>query len=275
MKRIKIACAVHGILILIAIGMLIAEWALTGTVCADSRKSGVAIILVNIALSGLWIYRFYTPSEKTVQSYRKEYKDILEDAFSAKEEQGYKRKLYFAIYQYNQNRQQLAIRTLNALLPKCKNEKDRYAVLLFLALNFDELGDKATAIELYEQINRFDPNRSRVWSNLGLLYLGRGEFTNAVLAYQKSIQCDTSNPYAYNNLASALIKMGEFEKAIPYAKQALLLKSNLCAASNALAVCYSVLKNKDEANKYFKISLANGVDAAELRSAIRLYNEEI
>jgi tetratricopeptide (TPR) repeat protein len=61
----------------------------------------------------------------------------------------------------------------------------------------------------------------------------------------------------------------QYEKAIPFALKAHELKRNLTPATNSLAICYSVLGEKELANKYFKISVSNGVNAEGLSRTIK------
>ena len=58
------------------------------------------------------------------------------------------------------------------------------------------------------------------------------------------------------------------------AKKALELKGNLYQASNALAIAYLAMGDIPNCDKYFRISVANGVDAKDLRSAMNQYKTE-
>jgi tetratricopeptide (TPR) repeat protein len=146
---------------------------------------------------------------------------------------------------------------------------------MFDALCYSDMGLNQKAIDSYKAILSFDPKSSTVWSNIGLLYVKEGKNTEAEEAYKKAIELNGENPYPYNNLGTLYLKELRYDEAIEAALAALERKNNMYQASNTLAIAYTLMGEFDLADKYFKISVANGVDAEGLRSTIDRYCEEL
>ena len=233
---------------------------------------GIMAILI---VSGISFYRALTVKRKIAYKiYENDYKEYLSDAFVGVKNAVNRNELMKAIHFYNTDQYYPAIKILEKLSKNAKTNEDRFAAMMFLALTYTEMGGTVNAIALYNEIIKIYPRKSTVWSNLGLIYANIGNFKKAREAYNFALECNPENPYSYANIANLLIKEGKFAESIPYAKKALELKGNLYQASNALAIAYLAMGDIPNCDKYFRISVANGVDAKDLRSAMNQYKTE-
>ena len=268
--KIIIGVVIALILPIICIGMIISEVQSTGTLSSRGIIMSAVILLSEIS----FCIKYFGPIVKmkgrsAPKNYEEIYRDIISDAFVSDDQKKDRAQLIDAIRLYNQDKFNSSLLKLSALMPKCTNDKEKYAVMIFTALNFTDGGATDSAIDVYKNILEFRNDSSTVYSNLGILYNSKGDLKNALDSYKKAVECDPDNPYAYNNIASVFLRNAEYDKAIPFAIKALELKSNLTAASNSLAICYSVLGDKELADKYFKISVTNGVNAEKLSRTIK------
>lgn len=267
-KKIVLGIILASVVPIIAACLIINEILSQGSVADSSILIAVALIAGDIS----FCIRYFSPILKrgSVQrKYDEVYRDIISEAFIKKDQEQDRAKLIKAISLYNANKFNSSISVLNSLLPKCTSDSEKYAVLLFTALSLTDSSAYEAAIDVYLEILKFNTSSSTVYSNLGLLYTNLGDLKNALDAYKKAVECDPDNPYAYNNIATVFIRNAEYEKAIPFALKAHELKRNLTPATNSLAICYSVLGEKELANKYFKISVSNGVNAEGLSRTIK------
>lgn len=267
-KKIILGIILASVIPIIVACLIINEILSFGTVESRSIILAAAFIAGDIS----FCIRYFSPIMKrgSVQrKYDEVYRDVISDAFTGEDRKKERADLIKAISLYNANKFNASISLLNSLLPKCTSDREKYAVLLFTALSLTDSSAYEAAIDIYLEILKFNTSSSTVYSNLGLLYTNLGDLKNALDAYKKAVECDPDNPYAYNNIATIFIRNAEYEKAIPFAIKAYEIKSNLTPATNSLAICYSVLGEKDLANKYFKISVSNGVNAEGLSRTIK------
>ena len=202
------------------------------------------------------------------ENYRAVYADKIRSAFSEKGKQKLLEKLLQGIALYNNNRLEKALKKFKKLKEKCETRDEYAAVLLFIAKTYEDMGYPELELQTYKELLTHDQENSTAWSNMGLVYQARGDADEAIACYEKAIEYKKDNPYAYNNLAATHYRNGNYERAIPYAEQALKLKSNLYQASNTLCLCYCALGRREECRKYFKISVAGGAKAKDLKAAL-------
>ena len=232
-------------------------------------------ILTTFIISLVFFYCRLTENRRiTYKVYENDYKEYLSGAFVGVANKKNKNELMKAIHLYNQDQYYPAIKILEPLAKKAKTNEDKFAAMMFLALTYTEMGGAVNAIALYNEIIKIYPRKSTVWSNLGLIYANMGNFKKAREAYNYALECNPDNPYSYANISNLLIKEGEFEEAIPYGKKALEIKGNLYQASNALSIAYLAIGDIQNSEKYFRISVANGVNAKDLRAAMEQYKTE-
>ena len=204
--------------------------------------------------------------KRSMEFYANHYAAELGNAFADREWQ--RQNLIFCYRLYNENRMDACGRTLGKLWQECRTDEDRRAVLLLRALCLTETGAVDAAIESYHLLLRFAPDYSVALSNLGLLLMRRGKFQGAEEFLRRSLKSDPSNPQAYHNLGTVCYRMGRIEEAISLLENALKLKANLYQAAATLALCHTVRGNDGDAERYYNIAVANGQDAAKLRSVM-------
>ncbi len=246
----------------------------TGTIDAIIAIECLGILII-FTVTLISFYRNLTVKTRIRYAvYENDYKEYLDGAFVGIANKKNRQELMKAIHLYNTDQHYSAVKILENLAKRAKTDKDKFASMMFLALVYTEMGGTVNAISLYNEIIKIYPKKSTVWSNLGLIYTNIGNFKKAREAYNTAIECNPENPYSYANIANLLIKEGEFQAAIPYGKKALEYKGNLYQASNALAIAYLAVGDIESSEKYFRISVANGVNAKDLRTAMEQYKTD-
>ena len=266
-------CALSFMLVAATILMIVLAIGYANTSSIDSVIAIECLgILLIFTVSLISFCRRLTENRKIAYKvYENDYSEYISGAFVGLANVKNRNELLKAIQLYNADQYFPAIKILENLAKKAKTDKDKFAAMMFLALTYTEMGGAANAIALYNEIIKIYPRKSTVWSNLGLIYTNLGNFKKAREAYNFAVECNPENPYSYANIANLLIKEGEFAEAIPYGKKALEFKGNLYQASNALAIVYLAIGDTENSEKYFKISVANGVNAKDLRAAMEQY----
>ena len=261
-----IAYALMIILMLVAIGLFVAQTAENGWVVDkfDAIKFGILMVGIVLGLVRL-IGKTGSPS---LRQYEKSFAKEIGSAFSAPDQKRQRRALLTAIDRYNRNKFNGAAARLNALRRECRSNDDYNAVLLFLALTYTDAGCIDDAIATYEELLKFSPAHSTAWSNLGLLYRKQGNYDKAISCYENGIKYDQSNPYAWNNLAIAHLSASDWKKVIPPALHALSIKADMYQAESALCVAYFAMGDKQNSKKYFDSAVLHGEQAHKLRSVL-------
>lgn len=227
-----------------------------------TKAGSVALVLL---LSFLKIRHKSSPFNSYI--YRDFYKKIIGDAF--RNDPRAMKLLTNAITDYNYNKFEKAIRTLDVLLDRhCADSSEFSAVLMFKALCLSESGQKNAAAECYEQLLFHDYSNSTVWSNLGLIYADLGKMQKAEQAYENAITYDPESPSAYTNFSVLLLHKGDAEKALKYSEKALELDPKLNQAASAAAVASQLLGDEEKLQKYKKLHTLNGGNARELEQTL-------
>lgn len=194
------------------------------------------------------VIRYTRNRKKSRKLFEEQYKDILKDAFvNNKKEYDV---LMDCIFLYNDDKPGKAIKALNKLLNRCSSHHDRTAVLMFLALCYEEKKDIAHAIECYEKVLHTNMMNSTAWSNLGRLYADTERTEDALNAYQQALQCDPDNAYAYCNMAALFYRNGSYEKGLEYGLKAYELDSNLKECASVISLSAAELGNGELARKF-------------------------
>lgn len=221
-------------------------------------KAGSAALVLLLAL--LRIRPKTTPFDSLI--YRDLYKKIIGGAF--RNDPRAMRLLTNAITDYNYNKFEKAIGTLDVLLDRhCADSSEFSAVLMFKALCLSESGQKNAAAECYEQLLFHDYSNSTAWSNLGLIYTDLGKMQQAEQVYEKAITYDPESPSAYTNFSVLLLHKGDAEKALEYSEKALELDPKLNQAASAAAIASQLLGDEEKLQKYKKLHVLNGGNARE------------
>lgn len=141
---------------------------------------------------------------------------------------------------------------INAYKKALRSNPDNISIWVKLAeilqRDFDE--------EIYEltdcflNISRLDPSNSRVYYELGHLYLKAEDKFNAINAFKKAVELDSNNPYYHNSLAYALIHVEDFDGTIAEYQKAIRLNPVnewTSIVSQALGAIYHQVKNNLDA----------------------------
>lgn len=219
-----------------------------------------------LILAGLVLALFKKPRRRATRSdYKAAYGHLIGSAFS--EDPKLEAKLYQALDDYNRDRYTAALKKLEQLRLESPRSADRFAVLAFTGLCYDDMGQYQEAIRHYTSALQIREHTT-VASNMGLCCMKMGQNEAAIECYERAIRADGSNPNPYNNIAQLHIRMGEYEKALPYAQKAADLNGNFPQALNALTICHAMLGNQAESDACFRRAVACGSNGKELRAYI-------
>jgi tetratricopeptide (TPR) repeat protein len=129
----------------------------------------------------------------------------------------------------------------------------------YIAAAYEVLGDQKYKNSYYEKALPYYTKQIEVYPNdynyieRGLLYVKLERFEDAVADYKHAIEHDPESPYPYNNMGIAYKYMKMFEEAIECFLKAVELRGddmNMRPFLN-LASCYSILKDNENAEKYY------------------------
>lgn len=225
-----------------------------------------------VAAAVLGIIRIWAGSARgrnNLDFYQREYADQIKNAFA--DSPASRKKLLCAIRLYNENNLKKAAKYLISLKPLCKRKDDFYAVGLFIALVFTDMGLANEAIDVYNQLLKMDITSRTIYGNLGFLYSNIGQYDDAIANLRLSIQNDEKNPAAYNNLAKLYFDTFDFENAKGYAMKALEVNHKFRQSATLLAVIFSLEDDKENAEKYSHIALSCGEAPDTLKRVIEHY----
>ncbi len=202
---------------------------------------------------------------RDLEFYAQQYKDILQDAFSAPDQQVTRKQLLKAIALYNENKLEEAVKLLDHVLGHARSHKDYAAALMFLGLCYTDMNLPDQAIAAYRTLLFHDDSRSTVWSNLGLLFKQQGKNLDALSCFHEALQLDPDNAYAYNNMASTHFALSNYQEALEQAQKALDRKANLHQAASTACLACSALDMAEESQKYYRLAVSNGADGEALQ----------
>lgn len=226
------------------------------------------VILIGLILSLVKLISGGGSAKRSLSFYEKSYQKEIGRAFSEPGQKNAKKTLLKAIALYNENRFNTSISKLNSLVKKCNNRDDFRTVLLFLALNYSDIGLYNQAIDTYLELLRHDRGCSTAWSNLGILYKKEGKQEEAFNCYQNAVLNDDNNPFAWNNLAQAYLTEGYWEKVIEPAERALSIKSDLHSSETALSVAYYALGDEEKSQLYYNRAILHGANGSNLKQIL-------
>ncbi|MBQ8350679.1 MAG: tetratricopeptide repeat protein [Clostridia bacterium] len=202
--------------------------------------------------------------------YRKHYKDLIGRAFS--DDPKREKRFFRAVDEYQNNRYAPAVRLLHKVEGECTRNEERFAVLVFMALCYNDMGMYQPAATLYERALTMRENATAA-SNLGLCYQTLGQTDRAIEAYRQAIAIAPESAYPYNNLAQLYIKQGNYQEALSWAKQASERNTTLYQAYSAQAVAYAMLGEEQASREALARYVANGGDGAAVKAYIDALQE--
>ncbi len=213
-----------------------------------------------------------TAQRRSLEFYDSQFTDILQNAFT--DQPFWRNKMLCAVRLYDEGNYRKALKYLMDMKQRCHSNEDTYAVMLFSALCFTEMGLLEHAEKVYMQMVFANIANSRVFSNLGNVLNRMGEYDRAIQNFEHALEYDRNNAYAYNNIAQAHFQMHKLEEAIPYAEKALQINPKMRQASSLLAIIYDLKDNKLQSEHYFHIAISSGYDPKELKEAMEYFRME-
>ncbi len=207
------------------------------------------------------------------KQYEKAFADLFESAFA--DNKKLRKKLIDTADLLVRNQYDELLEAAEALMPYAKETDALCAVLIFRALANTNLGKSEEAIADYREVLRLDSKKSRVWSNLSSLLIGKGEAFEAISCCETALQYHNQSHVAYNNLASAYFQLNDYHHAIEYAKKALAIRPDLYQASNTLCLSYAALNDSENSRANFLYSVKYGVDPHALQDKLLRKLEKI
>ncbi len=261
--RMKIVFVLNILVIVSMVAIIV--WQLAFAEERDTRLiTRAATLLAVFLLSVLGIRRKRSPFDYKI--YEERYGYIIKTAFSH-DRMSYM-KLMSVITLYNENKFDKAIKALDKLEEKCSESDDYSAVLYFRALCKDESGNKAGAIDDYEELLTRDYTNSHAWSNLGLIYVNIGKSDEALRCYREAVSHDPSNQYAHCNLGNLYLQMGDYQTALEHAIKSLETEPKIRQSMSLAAICYGRLGDSENAETYCKMYGKHGGDVKELKKIL-------
>jgi Flp pilus assembly protein TadD len=107
------------------------------------------------------------------------------------------------------------------------------------------------------------PNSPLLYNILGVINVGKSDFTNAIYSYLYAIKIKPNYAQAFNNLAILLKKLGEINLAVMSYVKAINLKPNYTQAYNNIGLIYlkinEIQKSKFYFDKAYKIDTNNEI----------------
>ena len=229
-------------------------------------------LAVVFALLGTLVRLIAGKGRKSLDIYEKHYQKELGAAFY--DRPLLRKKLLCACRLYNENKYGKALKYLYQLLQEAGSRNDGIPVLLFIALCYDDAGAPAEAIKAYLAILEQEDTNPQVHSNLGALYIKKGDFEAALYHYNKSIQYDSENYYAYVNRANYYFRMDEMNLAVEDAQKALSIKNNGAEAASLLTIIYALQEDEENKKKYYHMAITSGKNPDDLNAAIAYFLNE-
>jgi|GEM_PF-467931 len=146
-----------------------------------------------------------------------------------------------------------------------------------LAKAYDQLGDKATAEQVYKSLVQSAPNNWRVISQIGIFYFYHGDYQNALNQFEQLTVMSPNNHYGFRNSAGAYYALGDIENAIKYTQLAIEIKASDVAYAN-LGTMLFYIKNYAAAvtafEKAVELKNSNYLHWGNLADAYKLSNND-
>ena len=229
----------------------------------------VAVIIAGLIITLLRL-RVSRP-RRTLDYYEAQYQKELKSAFA--DSVFDRKKLLCAVRLYNEDNFRKAAKYLVQLQPKCRRPDDYYAVGVFLALIYTDIGLYDQAVMMYHHLIGLNLASTTVYGNMGYVYSMMGDDEKTLDCYRAALDIDPRNAYAQHNIAKFYFDKHDFESAAENAKKALELDSKMRQSASLLAIIYALDENKAEAEKYFHLAITCGEKPDDLKNAIEMFRK--
>lgn len=201
-------------------------------------------------------YKFSAKTQKIMGNYKK----AVEIYEKAAEDTGCKEFFYSKIGDLFIKLQNpgLAMENYRQVLRECPDNVVMWAKLAEILQKYDKKNIDEV-IECYKNIARLQPCNSKVFYELGHLYLRSENRLNSVQSFKRAIELEPQNAFYHNSLAYALVQLQDYDGAINEYQQAIKLNPDnewTSIVSQALGAIYHQVKdNLDAAIVSYQISI--------------------
>ena len=137
------------------------------------------------------------------------------------------------------------------------------------AIEYEEQGEYDLAKKEYCRAIRETPDDSRLYVNLGGIYVREEDDRNAERMFKTAIEKNPRDPLACNRLAALYYHQGKIRKAIYYYEKALEIAPDLPDVHWNLAAAYRSLEVNDKAAQHYRryIELAPKSEGKDVEQA--------
>jgi tetratricopeptide (TPR) repeat protein len=137
------------------------------------------------------------------------------------------------------------------------------------AVHAEETGDKARALQLYEEILRVDPAYAAAYINLGTINFHLRQFDRAEELYRRATEVDPSYVLAFFDLGNVLDELQRPDESIAAYRQAIALSPRYADAHYNLALAYERQGERRKALRHWQtyVKLDRGGPWAEHATA--------
>lgn len=130
-------------------------------------------------------------------------------------------------------------------------------------------GDNVGALPHFQEAIRINPDYGEALSNLGLIFVMRGQTDEGIALYRRGIKVLPKNFIIHYNLAHALATQDKLEEAIPEFKAALEMNPSYADGRHELAVCLQKSGKNADALEQYTILLQQDPDNATFQTEMQ------
>lgn len=135
---------------------------------------------------------------------------------------------YFKLQNYNES-----VNAYNTLFSGTQvNTADPYCNQAYALWQLNRSTD---AITVYQKCTAFNPLDIMIWNNLGLIYMGQGDYDNALSAFDEGTRLTVTNATLWNNKGNVLVALGRPSDARECFHKAVGIDPGFTDAKNSLA----------------------------------------
>ena len=145
------------------------------------------------------------------------------------------------------------------------------------AIEYEEQGEYDLAKKEYEKAIRETPDDSRLYVNLGGIYVREDDNRRAEYYFKKAVEKNPRDPLACNRLAALYYHQGKARKAIYYYQKALEIDPNMPDAHWNIAAAYRSLDVNDKAAEHYRryVELAPKGETVDVEQAKRFLSSDV
>jgi Tfp pilus assembly protein PilF len=125
-----------------------------------------------------------------------------------------------------------------------------------LGIAYMKKGDTEKARSAFQETISVNPNFADAWNNLGYIYLEQGEIEKALHHFKTALECNPYHPLVLSNLAEVFMEKGEVDRAFQYVQHALALNAHQPGAHSILGKIHIERGELEKAEKQYKTAIS-------------------